>query len=95
MRIPLLENATNNGPGAEFKHEFPSRDVEGVNIRVWGTIGDATITLQFKAPDNSWVNTSCTFTTVGQKNFLLKADETIRLNITGAGGTNVSADMKP
>jgi len=96
MRIPLLTEVAINGGSEPYEHEFPGRGVEGINIRVWGEIGDATLTLQYKTPDDTWANTSCTFTTVGQKNFLLKGGETIRLNVTGADlGTNVSADVKP
>ena len=93
--IKILNQKTTNGRGEEFKLEYPGRGTEGVNIMLWGTMGSATATLQVKTPDDTWINTSVTFTTVGEKNVLVKAGRTIALNITGASGTSISAIATP
>ena len=95
MDITLLDNKITNGRSVEHKHEYPGRGTEGVNIMVWGTLGSATVTLQLKTPDGTWINTSVTFTTVGEKNVLVKGGRTVALNVTGASGSDISAILTP
>lgn len=88
--IILFNNQTVDGDSSIFKVESGGT----AHIRMFGTFGGGTITIQIAYNDANFVDLQDgAFTEADVTDVLLKVGETLKLNLSGSTGADISADL--
>jgi hypothetical protein len=91
--LQILETATVSSTSLPFKLHAPNDDKRfSPMIGIYGTIGSAILTLEYKAPDGNWydVNGSSNLA-VGLYELPKIKDLFLRLDYVAGGGSSISA----